>query len=79
MNTNGAKKKVLTLFVDARAFTTPLTAGNGNEDVSLGGAEMRSSSAEAGEGRLSHHSAPIVHSLSKLYTLKSKREESARS
>jgi hypothetical protein len=45
------------------------------------GCEGRSTtSLEYGVGwRRSHHSVPIVHSLSKLYTLKSNREDKERS
>ena len=40
----------------------------------------RSTTLEYGVGwRRNHHSAPIVHSLSKLYTLKSNREDKERS
>ena len=69
----------LTLFVEALAFTTPRTSVE-----CMDGAEectgKSTTSSEDGVGwRRSHHSAPIVHSLSKLYTLKSNREDKERS
>lgn len=68
-----------TLFVDARALTTPLTSGSGRDSFSDGATRPMSSSVGTREGLRNHHSAPIVHSLSKLYTLKSNRDDNARS
>lgn len=76
--------RVPTLFVDARALTTPLTSGSsagvggGWSAASSDEVDVSGTSVEEG-GRRNHHSTPIAHSLSKLYTLKSKRELRARS
>lgn len=70
------EKKELTLDVEARAFTTPVTSygdvgvgGSGNNDDD--GMMDTSSTAipvplepDFDRERRSHHSAPIVHSLS---------------
>jgi hypothetical protein len=68
-----------TLFVDARALTTPLTPGRGSNSFWDRVGRPISSSVGARGGLRSHHSAPIVHSLSKLYMLKSNRDDNARS
>lgn len=68
-----------TLFVEALAFTTPRTSVEWTEGVEECGDKSTTSSDDGVGWRRSHHSAPIVHSLSKLYTLKSNREDKERS
>ena len=60
----------LTLDVDARALTTPVTLygdvgdSEGDGDETVGGPSDVSSEAGFDRDGRSHHSAPIVHSLS---------------
>ena len=69
----------LTLFVEALAFTTPRTSVECMDVTEECEGKSTTSSGDGVGWRLSHHSAPIVHSLSKLYTLKSNREDKERS
>jgi hypothetical protein len=75
----GGLVEKLTLFVEALAFTTPRTSVEWMDDAEGCGFKSTTSSEDGVGWRRSHHSVPIVHSLSKLYTLKSNREDKERS
>lgn len=69
----------LTLFVEPLAFRTPHTSVEWIDGAEECEGKSIVSSDDGVGWRRSHHSAPIVHSLSKLYTLKSNREDKERS
>ena len=78
MSREGLVEK-LTLFVEALALTTPRTSVAWMDGAEKCEGNSTTSSEDGFGWPRSHHSAPIVHSLSKLYTLKSNREHKERS